>query len=216
MTDRRARRILGRLVAAAALVLVTTGPASPGAAAAPHTEPSAFGMDFPGTSYQDHCWATWMIAGSGTRLLVAGEWNTATHSGNRRGMLRLRTPEAQTGPWEQFVFCRQATSGLYYIGTRNAVDGGMRLVSVEHDYTGSIAGMLRARATSLGPWELFYAQSQPGGTWALRAFSSGDPTPYVSAEKEYPGTDRGMLRARAASPGIWERFLIYGMPPHIP
>ncbi|MFG1957337.1 hypothetical protein [Nonomuraea sp. NPDC049028] len=77
-----------------------------------------------------------------------------------------------------------------------------RLVSAELEYTGSSWGMLRARATTSGPWERFRVCYD--GT-SDTIYSVGAQR-YVSAEVEYTGANSGMLRARATSVGPWERF----------
>jgi hypothetical protein len=81
-------------------------------------------------------------------------------------------------------------------------------VTAELGYTGTengmqIYGMLRARATSVGPWEEFQTDNE-----ALKAANYL----YVTAELGYTGTYNGMalagmLRARATSIGPWEQFL---------
>jgi hypothetical protein len=80
-----------------------------------------------------------------------------------------------------------------------------RYVSAELGYTGSDYGMLRARATSIGPWERFeicYA-SASNFNFSLRSLANGR---WVSAELGYTGSRYAMLRARAGSIGPWERF----------
>jgi hypothetical protein len=91
--------------------------------------------------------------------------------------------------------------GPYTITLRSEANG--LYVTAELGYTGTdngmpIAGMLRARATSVGPWEEFQTDNE-----ALKAANYT----YVSAELSYTGTDYGMLRARAATIGPWEKFL---------
>jgi len=76
------------------------------------------------------------------------------------------------------------------------------LVSAELGYTGGDAGMLRARANAIGPWERFFIDNF--GTFAT--ITSAANGLLVSAELGYTGDDAGMLRARATAIGPWEQF----------
>lgn len=84
-----------------------------------------------------------------------------------------------------------------------------RYVSAENAYSGSLNGMLRARATTVQGWERFQivgdCRASPG--CAIKALANNR---YVSAEKTYSGADNGMLRARATAVGTWERFRLSG------
>jgi DNA-binding Lrp family transcriptional regulator len=75
-------------------------------------------------------------------------------------------------------------------------------VSAELGYTGDYYGMLRARATSVGPWETFTFCNW-GTYYTLQSNANHK---YVSAEVGYYGRWNGMLRARADSVGPYERF----------
>jgi DNA-binding Lrp family transcriptional regulator len=77
-------------------------------------------------------------------------------------------------------------------------------VSAELSYTGDYYGMLRARATSVGPWESFTLCNM-GTYYTLQSNANHK---YVSTEVGYSGQWNGMLRARADSVGPWERFQI--------
>jgi hypothetical protein len=80
-----------------------------------------------------------------------------------------------------------------------------RYVSAELGYSGSDYAMLRARATSIGPWERFeicYTTTY-GTHFSFRSLANGL---WVSAELGYGGSLYGMLRARAGSIGSWEKF----------
>ncbi|HXA60500.1 MAG TPA: hypothetical protein VNW94_15180, partial [Streptosporangiaceae bacterium] len=59
-------------------------------------------------------------------------------------------------------------------------------------YTGADYGMLRARATSVGPWERFEECPLVPYTITLRSEANGL---YVTAELGYTGTENGMLVA---------------------
>jgi hypothetical protein len=145
--------------------------------------------------------------------LTAAEWR---ESGDRLGMLRARTPVQDWGDWEDFVVCRNSGTGAYYFANFDPVRQQYFYVTAEQDYTGHLAGMLRARTPVSNPvreWELFFAERQGDGSWALRAYQDKDGTPYVAAEKGgYSGPDAHMLRARSASVGEWEKFNIPGLP----
>ncbi|MFI7597787.1 fascin domain-containing protein [Actinoplanes sp. NPDC049681] len=81
-----------------------------------------------------------------------------------------------------------------------------KYVSTEKDYTGSNAGMLRARADAVGPWEIYYLCWKDGWAWNEYAFLSAANNKFVTAEFDYQGSNDGMLRARADDPDVWERF----------
>lgn len=78
-----------------------------------------------------------------------------------------------------------------------------RYVSAELDYTGSNYGMLRARASIIGPYERFQYCWYSAGYFTLKSLANGR---FVSAELSYTGSTYAMLRARAYSIGSWERF----------
>lgn len=64
--------------------------------------------------------------------------------------------------------------------------------------------MLRARSSSDSPWENFNVCLGEG----YDTIYSLDARRYVRVEWNYPGTDCGMLRARATSVGEYEKFPI--------
>jgi hypothetical protein len=82
--------------------------------------------------------------------------------------------------------------------------GNGRLVSAELGYTGANNGMLRARATAVGPWEV-YTVCFNGSATTIQSQANGR---FVSAELGYSGANNGMLRARATVVGPWEKFSI--------
>lgn len=110
---------------------------------------------------------------------------------------QLRTSVQTTGPTTNAVIpCR----GPY----RFHAKGTDRFVSAELGYSGGDNAMLRARATEIGPWELFdLCFDSTTGTTIIRSEANGL---LVSAEFGYTGGDNGMMRARAAAVGPWERF----------
>ena len=56
-------------------------------------------------------------------------------------------------------------------------------------------------------WEKFKLSRPDAGSVAFQSVANGK---YVSAEIEYPGGDKGMLRARADHIGSWEKFWLSG------
>ncbi len=86
---------------------------------------------------------------------------------------------------------------------RSAASGNTDYVSAELGYTGANYAMLRARATSQGPWEQWTLTPLANGNVALLSNANNL---YVSAELGYTGSDYAELRARAWSIGPWEQF----------
>lgn len=78
-----------------------------------------------------------------------------------------------------------------------------KYVSAELAYTGGNLGMLRARASSVGPWELFTECYYSSGYYTL---SSDENGLFVTAELGNTGSNYAMLRARATVVGPWEKF----------
>jgi hypothetical protein len=65
-------------------------------------------------------------------------------------------------------------------------------------------GMLRARATAIGPWERYtICFDYTDHSYSIRSPAANA---WVSAELLYPGIRAGMLRARANAVGPWEKF----------
>jgi hypothetical protein len=77
-------------------------------------------------------------------------------------------------------------------------------VSEEQGYSGANAHMLRARATVVGPWEL-YTVCRDENSFATDMLSQEDSL-FVSEEQGYTGANQYELRARAASVGPWETW----------
>ncbi len=93
---------------------------------------------------------------------------------------------------------RSAYNGLY--------------VSTEVGYSGAEKGMLRARSTSVGPWERYQICWKEGGGGPTDAIWSDGAAKFVTAEIGPEAVVYGMLRARANSVGAWEEFSILGGP----
>jgi hypothetical protein len=85
-------------------------------------------------------------------------------------------------------------------------DANDRFVSAELSYPGPDFAMLRARATVVGPWELFdlCRERETGRTLMY----SDANLLYVTAElgSTYTGNRASMLRARADVVGSWQQF----------
>jgi hypothetical protein len=81
-----------------------------------------------------------------------------------------------------------------------------KYVSAELNYTGIGYAELRARNTSVGPWERFEFCWRVGNNPAQVAIRSLANGKWVSAELGYSEPFYGMLRARASTIGPWETF----------
>jgi hypothetical protein len=80
-------------------------------------------------------------------------------------------------------------------------------VSAELGYSGGNSAMLRARASVVGPWELYQLCNFVNTTtWFIVSQANGLA---VSAELGYSGGNYGMLRARASVIGPWEQFAVH-------
>jgi hypothetical protein len=80
-------------------------------------------------------------------------------------------------------------------------------VSAELSRPGLSRGMLRARATTVGPWETFQCVQHAGRTYFLSTATDR----WVSAEISRSGDKYGMLRARATTLGPWEQFRVVSL-----
>jgi hypothetical protein len=82
-------------------------------------------------------------------------------------------------------------------------------ISTEALSPGDEKGMLRARATSVGPWEMYQicgnAQTGAGAIWA-----DGNAK-WVTTEIGDQGLKYAMLRARSSSIGPWEEYQFAGV-----
>jgi hypothetical protein len=83
-------------------------------------------------------------------------------------------------------------------------------ISAELGYAGGDYGMLRARASAIGPWEMFglwpLDPSNYTNTWAIQSWDTGL---WVSTELGDSGSKYAMLRARANAIGPWEQYSLY-------
>lgn len=80
-------------------------------------------------------------------------------------------------------------------------------VSVELQAGEAFPGMLRARAKTAGPWEMFTMCNDGLNRITLKSEANGL---FVAVEHDYPGIYRDMLRARTPADRIggWERFIL--------
>jgi hypothetical protein len=144
----------------------------------------------PITAQVGYCYDGWLQSVANGKY-VAAELH---YTGAGYGELRARS--SSVGSWERFEFCFGIGGALAAVAIRSLANG--KWVSAELQYTGALYGMLRARASGIGPWETFAAIN--GG---LRNQTN---LRFVSAELQYTGIRYGMLRARANSRGPWEEF----------
>jgi hypothetical protein len=135
------------------------------------------------------CYDGWLQSVANGKY-VAAELN---YTGAGYGELRARS--SSVGSWEGFEFCWNVNNNPLELAIRSRANG--KWVSAELQYTGALYGMLRARASSIGPWETF------NGGLGLRNKANWK---FVSAELQYTGLRYGMLRARADRYGPWEQF----------
>ena len=135
------------------------------------------------------CYDGWLQSVANGKY-VAAELN---YTGAGYGELRARS--SSVGSWERFEFCFGIGGALAAVAIRSLANG--KWVAAELQYTGALYGMLRARASSIGPWETF------NGGSGLRNKANWK---FVSAELQYTGIRYGMLRARADRYGPWEQF----------
>jgi hypothetical protein len=96
-------------------------------------------------------------------------------------------------------------SGVAIYSTANG-----RYVSTELGYTGGDHAMLRARSTSVGPWEQYVVcRDDSNGLTEMASQATGLD---VSAELGFGGGRYAMLRARSTSVGPWELFITSANP----
>jgi hypothetical protein len=98
-----------------------------------------------------------------------------------------------------------AGSNRYTIWTALAID---KYVTAELGYGGGTYAMVRAARDDPGSWETWSFCSYWEGATKVTYIKNERNDRYVSAEFGYTGVDHGMLRARATSIGIWEKFRV--------
>ena len=124
------------------------------------------------------------------------------YTGSNYGMLRARADSI--GGWERFLLCQYATviigAPIYFTTLKSAANG--KFVAAEWGYSGLQNGMLRARSSSLGPWEKFQIDSGHNPC----AFMTLTVMKYTSTEVNRTGIEYAMLRARSDVWGPWEKY----------
>ncbi len=109
-------------------------------------------------------------------------------SAARRGHARARVAET----------FKCSEQGFWYSTYNN------RFISTELGYSGAEYAMLRARAETVGPWELYQlCKSNETGLWSIW---SNAALRWVTAEIGDPGEMYGMLAAQGTGVSHWERF----------
>jgi hypothetical protein len=126
---------------------------------------------------------------------------------------RLRDRPGATpggGSWEQFqIVCLDWQNNIYAIKSL----ANNRYVSAELGLQGDDYGLLRARATEIGPWERFrfvVISHAPNpdevvSPWLIAIQSTANNL-YVSTEIGWTNDRYGLLRARSGSIGEWEQY----------
>ena len=91
-----------------------------------------------------------------------------------------------------------------------AANANSDYVSAELGYTGASYGMLRARATTIGPWEKFdFCHDVTQGWWAISSDANGL---YVTAQFGYPGASFGELTASSSIIGPYQKWVLGCVP----
>ncbi|WP_159042082.1 endonuclease/exonuclease/phosphatase family protein [Streptomyces sp. TP-A0875] len=126
---------------------------------------------------------------------------------------RMRARAASVGSWERFTL--HTNHRAKTVGFRSEITGFF--ATAEFHDSGNQEGMLRARGARLGQWQQFTPQylagpppaGSPAGSVMVTLQASeeaGGELKYVSAEVGETG--EGLLRARATSVGLWEKFVL--------
>jgi len=204
---RNARRYLGRILVALALLTGTMTAGATSAQADPYSLSYAYELLSRTNDGQVLCLSNVRIYSPARQLNVSSEQQ---YTRKNYAMLRART-ESSEGPWEQFQVCFDNRQNTRYWTLRSQTTGNY--VAAEFDYTGTRYAMLRARSTSVGSWERWFLAEDAAGYINIlslhRYETSGGTSGWVSAEFDYSGSTYGMLRARTAGTalGPWEQFL---------
>jgi hypothetical protein len=120
----------------------------------------------------------------------------------------LAADSATVGSLQQFSECYDPQTGA--ISFRSNANG--LWVSAELTYGGNNYAELRARATTIGPWERYRLVGSAGGVVAMESLANQQ---YVSAEILYQSPYADLLRARSASVGPWEQFTVTPLTPAV-
>jgi hypothetical protein len=80
-------------------------------------------------------------------------------------------------------------------------------VSAELGYQEPWTGMLRARSSTIGPWEKWnWCYDSSTGKWSIQSNANGL---WTSTEIGYTNEHHAMLRARSSTIGSWEQYTVY-------
>jgi hypothetical protein len=133
---------------------------------------------------------------------------------NNYGLLRARA--GSIGSWEVYRLWYNDVGGNQAQWAFQSAANGL-FVSAEYGYPNALSSELRARASTIGPWETFrFAyDTNYGSDWIFIRSQDGTHNNYVSAEMGYTGPSYAMLRARKTGLGPsdllgdWERFGVF-------
>jgi hypothetical protein len=78
-----------------------------------------------------------------------------------------------------------------------------KYVTAELADPGALKGLLRARSSGVGTWQMFQCVAIGSDQWALKSRVNHK---YVTTQIDYPGALKGVLRAGASKVGASERF----------
>lgn len=190
------RRAVGLMSAAVAVTL----------ALALLTSPGAFAAEPPGAN------------GYQSAIALAEKQKEAVNDGlaapgNLRGVPNPKPEQRQAGA--QVTSALSGVKPYSTVGWECGPEGFIQsranglYVSTELGYLGEEKGMLRARSSSVGAWELYQICS-PAGSGTPRAIWSDGAAKFVSTELGDTGPKWAMLRARANSVGPWEEYVFLG------
>jgi hypothetical protein len=178
------------------------------ATAASATPQQAFSLQY--------VWARTMrlVTGGWVSIHPSGDYYTFGGSGQFPGKLQADAPKdwawraLPDGSLSAQCWCyRFLMYDLHSSGVALQSEWNNLFVSAELGYGWPYTGMLRARSSTVGPWERFDLAYQ-GGNFMIRSEANGL---YVAAELGYGSPDYGLLRARSDVHGDWETFAI-GLP----
>jgi hypothetical protein len=141
-----------------------------------------------------YCYITMIRSLYEGRNFVTAEYR---FEGNLEGLLRARRPEVLYST-EAFILCDDQDAGATYLRS-------YRNLYVVLAASGKDPDLLRAEAGVANLDGFEWTGDFRGGLSTLRSLRTGR---YVTMDAGAPGDLRGMLRARAANVGEWERFQI--------
>ncbi|MFD8864223.1 endonuclease/exonuclease/phosphatase family protein [Streptomyces sp. NPDC059590] len=123
---------------------------------------------------------------------------------------RMRARSSTVGSWERFTL--RTNHFAKTISLRSEATG--YFATAEFTDAGEREGMLRARGANLGSWQQYEPSwsappaGAPAGSYGVTLKSVADGY----ADRYWAAGDDGTLRATAASPGTWGRFVLEPVP----